>query len=98
MSKVGIKETLEALDAMGEASVTGKKVVMAVKEALKNGFGAEDIAILSKLFDAMPDMDVINAGIKDADKIAEEAKDLDQQEIIQLVGSIYANADKFNKA
>lgn len=96
--KKGIKETLEALDAMGEASVTGKKVVKAVKEALKNGFGVEDIAIVSKLIDAMPDMDIIDAGIKDADQIKEEVKDLDQVEIVQIIGSVYSNAEKFNKA
>ena len=96
--KVGIKETLEMLDGMGEASVTGKKVVVAVKKALVDGFGPEDLAILGELMAAMPDTSKLDAAVKGAGDIPEELKDLDKDETIQIIAKIYEQSARFNKA
>ena len=84
---LGIKETKEIIEGMGEAAVTGKKVVDIVKAALKDGFGVEDLALLGTLIGAMPDTSKLDAAAKDADKALEEMKDLDKSEIMDLASA-----------
>jgi len=95
---LGIKETKEIIEGMGEAAVTGKKVVEIVKKALENGFGVEDLALLGTLMGAMPDTSKLEAASKDASVALEELKDLDKEEVVQIIASLYAEADRFNKA
>lgn len=98
MSKKGIKETKELIAGLAEGAVAGKKLTIAVKKILENGIGIEDIAHINKLIEAAPDMDVINKAVEGADEALEEMKDLDQAEIIEVIGDLYAGAKRFNEA
>jgi len=93
-----IKETKEIIEGMGEAAVTGKKLVVVVKKILEGGISATDIVHLNELISVMPDTAKIEAAIKDADVALEEMKDLDQAEVVEILGDLYAQADRFNKA
>lgn len=93
-----IKETKEIIAAMGEGAVTGKKLVVVVKKILENGVNPADLIHLAELRDAMPDTAVIMAGVNDADVALEELKDLDQSELIEIIGELYKEAKRFNEA
>lgn len=95
---LGIKETKEILEGMGEATVSMKKLKTVFMKAKDNGFGIEDLIYISEAMDAMPDMDIINSAVKDADKAIDELKDLEQAEVVELIGAIYKQAEKINKA
>ncbi len=96
--ELGIKETKEVISAMGEGAVTGKKAIAVLKKILENGIEASDVIYIKDLIDAAPDVEIITAGITDADKALEEMKDLDQAEVLEILGDLYKQADRFNKA
>jgi len=95
--ELGIKETKEVLVAMGEAAVSGKKALEVLKKIKEGGINATDIIYISDLLAAAPDMSVMEAGIEDADKALEEMKNLEQAEVIEIIGTIYAQAKRFNE-
>ena len=97
-AKLGIKETKEILVAMGEAAVSGKKALAVLKKIKEGGITPADIIHISELIAAAPDMSVMEAGIEDADKAMDEMKDLDQAEVIEFIGVVYAQAKRFNEA
>lgn len=88
MEPVSIKETKELLEALGEIAVTVKKVA-------KDGIKVDDISHLVALAQKM---DVIVDGAKGADEIPKELKDLDQTEVLEIIGQIYQISDSINKA
>lgn len=96
--KKGIKETTEMLEGMGEATVTLKKLAAVFEKAKENGFGAEDLVHLSSIMAAAPDVSKITAAVDGADEIPEELKDLDKAEVLSIIGTIYSEADRVNKA
>lgn len=83
---------------MGEGAVTGKKAVTVLKKIMKDGLQASDIIYINELIAAAPNMDIMEAAIKDADKALEEMKDLDQAEVIEVIGNLYKEAKRFNEA
>jgi len=96
--KLGIKETKEVIAAMGEGAITGKKAVNVLKKILVDGLSITDMIYIQELIDATPDMAIIQAGIDDAGKALEEMKDLDQAEIMEVIGALYTEAKRFNEA
>ena len=42
-------------------------------------------------------MTIMEDGIKDADKAMDEMKDLDQAEVIEVIGVVYSQAKRFNE-
>ena len=98
MEKLGIKETNEVIAAMGELSVTAKKAMKTLKKIAKDGLEASDIIYINELFAAMPDTAVISAGVENADRALLELKELDQAEVIELIGNLYTQAKRFNEA
>lgn len=95
---MGIKETKELIAGMGEAAVTLKKLVDVFNKAKENGFGAEDLVLLSSLIAAAPDTSKITAAIDDVDKVKDELKDLDKSEVLEIIADLYAQADRVNQA
>lgn len=95
--KKGIKETIEAIEALGELASSGTKLVSVVKDILKDGITISDVTKLGDLVDAAPDMKVLEAGIEDIKLALEEVKDLDEAEIIQIISAIYKIIANFKK-
>lgn len=86
MSKVNVKETLELLEALGELGKVGKAIA-------KDGIGAEDLVQLGAL---AANFNTLVEGFTGMEKLAEELKDLDESEVLEIIGSIYAQAEKIN--
>jgi len=93
----GIKELLEAIEALGELASSGTKLVNVVKDVLKDGITISDVTKLGDLVDAAPDMKILEAGMKDIKLALEEVKDLDETEIVQIIGAIYKIIANFKK-
>lgn len=83
-----IKETKELIVGLKKAAVIVKKIA-------KDGIDATDLVHIKDIADAMP---ALSAAVKDIDKMKEELKDLDQAEVIAIIGELYAAADELNKA
>jgi len=88
MESVSIKETKEALAAVELLAVSGVKIL---------ADGKVNFADLPVLADMAKNLDTIIEGVKGADQIVAEAKDLDQAELIEL-GTIAFNIVKSIKA
>jgi len=88
--KTDVKELMEGLAALKEVATTGKKAWALFEKIKENGIGLDDLIYIKELPDLAPDMDVINAGIKDIDKAMEEIKDLDQEEAVKIVIELFA--------
>jgi len=86
--KVSIKESTELLVAMGTASALVKKIA-------KDGINAADLVHLKSIADALPE---ISEGFKGVSGIYRELKDLDEAEVFELLGTLYAQAEKINEA
>ena len=83
-----VKNSLEMVVAMGTAAVIIKKIA-------KDGIGMEDLVHIKAIADSMP---VMTEAVADADMILEELKNLDQAEVIQIIGELYNQAKLLNKA
>lgn len=94
---LGIKETKEIIEGMGELASTAKKLKEVVQKILKDGISAEDIVYIGELTAAMPDTAVLSAASKDAKIALDELKDLDKAEVVEIIGCLYAQAEKFSK-
>jgi hypothetical protein len=81
-----VKETLELLDGMGTAAALIKKIV-------KDGLSPALILRLKEIADAMPEFKEAVDGV---DEIPAELKDLDEAEVVQIIGSIYAQSKKIS--
>ena len=89
MEQKGIKEMMELLAAVEVLGV-------AVKEVMKDGkIGLEDAGALVKLGSQFG---VFAAAIEGIKEIPAEAKDIDAQEAIEIVGKLYAIAAKVQAA
>lgn len=86
--EVGIKETKEVLKAI-------EPVLVSVKKIAKDGITAADLV---HLIDLVQELEKIAEGVKGIDKVPAELQDLDQAEVMELIGAGYAIADAINKA
>lgn len=93
-----IKETKEIISGMGEAAVAGKKATVVLKKILENGIEATDVVYLGELVSVMPELEKLTAAIENASVALEEMKELDQAEVIEIIGALYAEAKRFNEA
>jgi hypothetical protein len=95
---MNIKETKEIIAGMGEAAVAGKKAMEVVKKILKDGISASDVIYLGEFVDAMPDLDKMTAAVDNASVALDEMKELDETEVIEIIGALYTEAKRFNEA
>lgn len=93
-----IKETKEIIEGMGEAAVTAKKLKVVVEKVLKDGIQATDIVYLNELISAMPDVAKMEKAMEGADVAMAELKDLDEAEVVAIIGALYTEAKRFNEA
>jgi hypothetical protein len=84
----GIKEISELIDGLALIGEQAKKIS-------KGGIGVEDIAHLVKLAQEFEVLKDAFGGLKEA---GEEIKDLDQSEIIAIIGKLYELVKKVEKA
>lgn len=84
-----IKETKELIQALGKLGVAGKKIASDKK------IGIDDITHIVNLASQAND---ILEGFKGLNVMLEELKDLDQAEVIEIVGELYKQAEAINKA
>jgi hypothetical protein len=84
-----IKETKELIQALGKLGVAGKKIASDKK------IGIDDITHIVDLASQAND---ILEGFKGLAVMLEELKDLDQTEVIEIVGELYKQAEAINKA
>lgn len=89
MEGKGIKETLELLDGLKVIGVTGSKVFADGKIKLDD---------LPKLLELGKKFEVIKEAVLGVDQIKDEVKDLDQEEIMQLVAKILELASAMKEA
>jgi hypothetical protein len=82
------KETTELLEVMGTAAALIKKIA-------KDGVNAADLIHIKDLADLLEPMKEAIEGIKD---VPAELKDLDEAEVLGLIGTIYNQAKKINEA
>ncbi len=76
MKEMGVKESLEALEAL-------RLLVLDVKKVLADGkISTADIGVV---FDVLNQMPALNAGIKGVELVPAEIKDIDAQEAELLV-------------
>ena len=87
-NKLDIKETLEIIVAMGTGAVIIKKIA-------KDGITASDLMHLKAVADSFP---VMKDAVDGAGIALEELKDLDQTEVLSIVGELYKQATLFNEA
>lgn len=87
--EVSIKETSELLDGLGEIAITAKKIA---KD------GKVNAADIQHLIELSAKLDIVVDGVKGADQIPAELKDLDQNEVLDIIGQVYKISDKINKA
>jgi hypothetical protein len=80
MEAYGVKESLEALEALKLLAIEASKVLEDGKVNIKD---------LPVLFDLMRKMNVIKAGTEGADQIMKEVKDLSQEESLVLLNKVY---------
>jgi len=84
---VGIKESLEVLEAV-------KVLLASVKKVLADGkVGLGDIGVV---FELLRQLSVLNAGVQGADQVPVELKDLDPAEAEALVAKALEIAGLFN--
>ena len=88
MSVKSIKETKELLIGMGEATAIIKKIA-------KGGITASDLIHIKSIADSLPILKDAVEGISD---IPSELKDLDEVEVLEVIGVIYEQAKKINEA
>lgn len=84
-----IKETKELIEGLKQCAVIIKKIAGDKK------INIADLAHIKDVADAMP---AITAAVKDVEKMKEELKDLDQGEVLEIIGALYSAADELNKA
>ena len=85
----GIKEILEVFDGLDVLAETAGSV-------MENGkVGPEDITALVEL---ATKFGTLQEAVKGAKEAMEEGKDLDQAEVMQLLGRIYGVVEKFAEA
>jgi len=89
MEKKGIKELMEVLAAVEILAVCVKKVMKDGKVDLS------DAAVLVELGAQFPAFAAAVDGLKD---IPAEAKEIDAQEAIEIVGKLYGIAKKYQEA
>ena len=88
MEKKGIKEILEILDGIAILGEAGVKVA-------KGGIGVDDIPAV---VDLAKNFEAISEAVKGASEAVKEARDLDQGEVVQIIGKIYEVVSKIEKA
>jgi len=84
----GIKEIGELIDGLTLIGEQAKKIS-------KGGIGVDDIAHLVKIAQEFETLKEAFSGLKEA---GEEIKDLDQAEIIAIIGKLYEMIKKVEKA
>jgi hypothetical protein len=85
----GIKEILEIFDGIDVLANFGGQV-------MANGkVGAEDITALVGLATSF---NVLQEGLKGSKEALEEGKNLDQAEVLQIIGRVYNVVESFAKA
>ena len=77
--KKGLKEFKELIDGLELLAVQAKKIA-------DGGIGAEDIIHMVKL---AQEFEVLREAFKGFGELKEEMKDLDQSEVIEIVGELY---------
>ena len=87
-----IKETKELIVAMGEAAVVGKKISKLLKE---HGVGPMLLVAIKDIADALPE---IQEGIEGVKEVPSELKDLEEGEVLEIIGALYNEAKKINEA
>jgi len=85
--KKSVKETKELLTGMGEAT----KIV---KLIAKDGINAADLLHIQAIAASLP---IMKDAVEGIDQIPAELKDLDETEVVEIVGCIYAQAKKINE-
>lgn len=86
--KVGIKESLEVLDAV-------EVLLQDLKKVLADGrIGLGDVGVI---FDLLKQFPTLNAGIQGADQVPAEIKDLDTDEAQLLIAKALAIVAIFQK-
>lgn len=93
-----IKETKEIIAGMEEGMITLKKIKRIWDVASENGIGAEDLVHIGDLIKAAPDMSVMSAAVEGAEVALEEIKDLDEQEVFEIISLLYAGVKKVEQA
>lgn len=89
MSEVkSVKETKELLIGMGEAT----KII---KLIAKDGITAADLIHIKTIAESLP---VMKDAVEGISEIPAELKDLDESEVLEIIGCIYAQATKINEA
>lgn len=86
--QLGIKESLELIAGIELAAVSGIEIA-------KDGLGMDDIP---KALELIKHSDVLIEAVKGIDQIDDEAKDLDDAELIQLGSKAYAMVKKIAAA
>lgn len=84
----GIKEISELLDGVKLLAVSGKKIA-------KDGISAEDVAHVVTLF---TNFNTIVEAYKGLGEASEEIKNLDQSEVIEIIGKLYEIVRDVEKA
>lgn len=84
-----IKETLELLDSLGMLAVAGKKI------AADGKISVDDLTTLISLSAKLDDLVKGFSGLKE---VVEEVKDLDESEVVQIIGKIYQITKDINEA
>ena len=88
MSQVGIEETKEALVALIEL---GLEIVSLSKDGLDF---TDAVALGSKIVSDEKFRDKLVRGVKGADKVLGELKDIEPAEAVELLGAVYAALQK----
>ena len=88
-AQLGLKETMEALDAL-------ELVAGTVVKALEDG--KVTVADLVHLAALAKELDTLVAGVKDVDDALAELKDLDQTELLQVVVKVFGIVKSIAKA
>lgn len=79
MATVGVKESLEVLEALRVLLVDIKKVL---------ADGKVSTGDMGVLFDLLRQLSVLNAGLEGVDKVPAEMKDVDAQEAEMLIAKV----------
>lgn len=79
MATVGVKESLEVLEAV-------RVLLVDIKKVLADGkISTGDMGVL---FDLLRQLSVLNAGLEGVDKVPAEMKDVDAQEAEMLIAKV----------
>jgi hypothetical protein len=87
METKSVKETKELLVGMGEAT----KII---KLIAKDGLSMADIVHIKAIADSLP---ILKSAVEGISEIPAELKDLNEVEVLEIIGCIYEQAKKINE-